>query len=418
MVVFQSLDGLSAHLESSGATVDFPDAGVPLTDLTGSKVNEAAVLRNQPSVRKVTSFIAAKVSAVPVHLHRRISDTDRERVTDHPLTTALREPVPRMTSVRFWHDVMMDRLIHDRYCIVWGYDDDRLTLTRIPARRTKFYGDGLGSVTRIRVAMPDGSVVKLDPSQCVIDVGYSVGSSANGLSPIETLSHILQESAEAVEYRRSVWENGARIPQVVRRPASAPNWSKEARSRFMRGLEAYRKGGGKEGKWLLLEDDMEISGSSASAFRPKDTLDLEGRKLTDIEVAAAYHVPPELVGSREGTYSNIDAFQKMLYGPVLGHHFIRNEQAINTQLVPAVSDDADPIYAEYAIEAMMRGSFIDQAKVGQTVVGRPTMTVNEWRARMNMPRVDGGDELIVPMNVTVGGQASPTDVEGRPAGDE
>ncbi|WP_179278117.1 phage portal protein [Rhodococcus sp. 14-2470-1a] len=382
-------------------------------------MNEAAVLKNQPAVRKVTTFIAESVASVPIHLHRRISDNDRERVTDHALALALREPLPRMTSVRFWHDVMMDRLIHDRYCIVWAFDrDERLTLTRIPAKRTKFYGDGFGDVRRIRVAMPDGSTVKLEPSQCVYDVGYSVGSSPNGLSPIETLSDILDESREAVGYRRSVWQNGARIPQVVRRPATAPKWSKEARSRFMRGLEAYRRGGGKEGKWLLLEDDMEITGASASAFRPKDTLDLEGRKLTDIEVAAAYHVPPELVGSREGTYSNIDAFQKMLYGPVLGHHFARNEQAINAQLVPDVTDGDDPIYAEYAIEAKMRGSFLDQAKVGQTVVGRPTMTVNEWRARMNMSAVDGGDELIVPMNVTVGGQASPTDVPGRPADDE
>lgn len=414
MVQFQTLGELSNHLETAGGILDFADAGVPLSDVSLA-VDESAVLRNQPSVRKVTSFIAHKVSAVPIHLHRRLSDTDRERVTDHPLSRALREPVKRMTSARFWHDVMMDRLIHDRFCLVWGWDDDeRLTLTRIPARRTRFYGDGLGTVVLVKVAMPNGRVEELLPEQCVIDVGYSVGVSANGLSPLETLSDILNESSEAVKYRRSVWENGARIPQVVKRPAAAPKWSKEARSRFMRGLEAFRKGGGKEGAWLLLEDDMEISGASTGAFRPKDTLDLEGRKLTDIEVAAAYHVPPELVGAREGTYSNIDAFQKMLYGPVLGHHFVRNEQALNVQLLPAVADDPD-VYAEYAIEAMMRGSFLDQAKVGQTVVGRPTMTVNEWRSRMNMPRVDGGDDLIVPMNVTVGGQASPTDVAGRPA---
>ena len=39
------------------------------------------------------------------------------------------------------------------------------------------------------------------------------------------------------------------------------------------------------------------------------------------------------------------------------------------------------------------------------------MTRNEARARQNLPAVEGGDELIVPMNVTEGGLASPTDTD-------
>ena len=42
------------------------------------------------------------------------------------------------------------------------------------------------------------------------------------------------------------------------------------------------------------------------------------------------------------------------------------------------------------------------------------MTVNETRARFNLPRVDGGDELVTPLNVLVGGLASPRDTAPEP----
>ena len=50
-----------------------------------------------------------------------------------------------------------------------------------------------------------------------------------------------------------------------------------------------------------------------------------------------------------------------------------------------------------------------------TATGRPFMTTNEIRARMNLPPVAGGDELVTPLNVLVGGQTSPQDgeTEGR-----
>jgi hypothetical protein len=37
------------------------------------------------------------------------------------------------------------------------------------------------------------------------------------------------------------------------------------------------------------------------------------------------------------------------------------------------------------------------------------MTRAEARARLNLPHLEGTDELIVPLNVLEGGQASPTD---------
>ena len=37
------------------------------------------------------------------------------------------------------------------------------------------------------------------------------------------------------------------------------------------------------------------------------------------------------------------------------------------------------------------------------------MTTNEARRILNYPKLDGGDELVTPLNVATGGQPSPQD---------
>lgn len=402
MVAFQSLGELSSWAASRGG-VEFVDPGVPLTEFATSQVPLDA-LRKHPSVRKVTGFIARVVSTVPLHVYERTSDTDRARVTDHPLARAMTEPAPRVTAQRFLREVMMDQLLFDKFLVVWTTGAaGELTLTRVPARKVTFVGDGLGVVEQIKVSTERGDV-EMPLERCIWDFGYSpVG--VNGLSPLVTLADVLAESAEAVNYRREVWKNGARVSSVIERPLEA-KWSDESARRFREDIGRFRGGQDRSGGYLVLEDGMKMS--PLPAFNPKETLDLEGRKLSDVDVAAAFWVPPELVGAREGTYSNIEAFRQMLYGDVAGPWIGGIEQAFNVHLTPHHAGDR-PLYIEANVEAKLRGSFEEQSRVLQASVGGPWLTRNEARARQNLPGIDGGDELITPLNVTEGGQGSPQD---------
>lgn len=403
MVAFSSLGQLGEYVANASPAIELVDPGYPLGQ--APDINAENVLRNQPSVRKVTGFIARNVASIPLHLFERISDTDRRRITDHPLAGPLSTPAPKVTPFRFWHDVMMDYLLHDRYAILFGLGTaGDLTLKRLPANRVRLIGTGVDAVEKVRYTNNRGERVDLDPAVCIYDAGYSPRG-VNGLSPIDTLRHLLAESAEAVEYRRAVWRNGARVPQIIERPAGA-TWTDPARDRFKSDFANFRRGGGAEGGVPILEDGMQLK--EVTSFRPKDTNDLEGRRLTDAEVASAYFIAPELVGAREGTYSNLDAFRQMLYRDSLGPWITALEQAVNIHLIPEFAAGRR-LYTEFNIEAKLRGSFEEQAKVLQTSTGAPWLTRNEARARANLHAVDGGDDLVVPLNVLIGGQASPTD---------
>lgn len=401
---FETLGELGSYLGRTG--IQLMDPPTPLLEWA-EYLNHGPAWSNQPSIRKVVGFVARSLASTPLHLFELRGEQDRVRVRDGELAAVLRRPsrAPAMTPYRFWESLLIDGLIHDKYCAQIVQHSDGLELVRIPARLVKFKSDFLGRITEVIITNSDGETRGHDPSGFLIDVGYAERG-ANGTSPLKTLKHILSESTEAVEYRRSIWRNGARVPQVIERPQEAGSFTEPAFERFKRSWSAFVKGGGQEGGTPILEDGMTLK--EVNAFRPKDTLDLEGRKLTDIEVCSAYYIAPELIGAREGTFSNIKAFKQMLYGPNLGPYFEAWEQALNTTLVPLLAPGKD-VYIEANIESKLRGSFEEQADVMSTATGAPWMTRNEARAKQNMPAIDGGDELVTPLNVLIGGQSSPQD---------
>ena len=402
MAVFQSLGQLGEFL--GGSNIEVVDPGMPLTEWDANSYGPT--WQNQPSVRKTVSFIARNVASIPVNEYERRGDQDRVKLQDGPLASLLRRPsrAPGLTPMRFWESMLIDGLLHDKQCARIVEHEDGFELVRIPARLVTFKNDGLDRIARVIISKRDGTKSEHDPSEFILDVGYAERG-VNGTSPITTLRDVLDESREAVAYRRSVWKNGARVPGVIERPAGAV-WGEGAQSRFKESWANFRRGGGQEGGTPVLEDGMKYVESNA--FRPRDTLDLEGRKLADVETASAYHIAPELVGAREGTFSNVRAFKEMLFGPALGPYIVSWEQMLNAALVPLMGA-SEKSYIEANVEAKLRGSFEEQADYLSSAVGAPWMLRDEARSKVNLGKVPGGDQLVTPLNVLVGGQASPQD---------
>ena len=138
---------------------------------------------------------------------------------------------------------------------------------------------------------------------------------------------------------------------------------------------------------------------------------VEGAKLAFATVASAYHVNPTMVGLLDdANFSNVREFRRMLYGDTLGPEMASIEATVNTFALAALGMDRDVMYAEFNISEKLQGSFEEQTQALQSAVGRPWMTADEARARLNLSAL-GGDaaQLVTPLNVLVGGQASPRD---------
>ena len=368
----------------------------------------ATVWRSQPQVRTVVSFLARNIAQLGLHTYRRKSDTDRERLTAHPLAQLLSKPNPRTTRYRLIDSLVNDLGIYDTALWLKVRPDDTSApgaLVRIPPQLVTPQGDNWLGADSYLITGSKGSLT-VKASDVVHFRGHNPDDPRWGSSPIETLRRILDEERAAGLYRDQLWRNGARMSGYLTRPAATP-WGDGARARFRAQWQAQYTGGGSQaGGTPILEDGMTFVPSSIS---PESAQYIEARKLTREEVAAAYHIPLPMVGILDNaTFSNITEQHKQLYQDTLGPWLQMIREDIELQLLPDL-DDTDGVYVEFNLAEKMRGSFEEQAQQLQTAVGAPWLSRNEARARQNLPQIPGGDDLVTPLNVLIGGQASPRD---------
>jgi len=373
-------------------------------DLSADQLTDPATIwRTQRSVRTVVGFLARNIAQVSLHAFARKPDGDRDRVpAAHPLSRTLRSPSPTLGSYELIESIVIDMCIYNRFAAVKALSDDgeRMELVRMPPELFQFKRDKLKRPLSL-VTIDGKTEIQLE------DLLWIDGYPGDEV-PIASLVGLLTEEYQSSKYRRDLWDGGARIPGWIERPIEAPEWSRLARDKFRSGWRAYASGGASVGKTPILEDGMKYH--SANTVTPEQGQQIEARKLAVSEVAAAYFVPPVFVGVLDNAnYSNVTAYREILYSDTLGPWFAKLGQAFQSRLVPDF-DDPD-LFVEFNVGEKLRMSFDDQARIFQTATGGPFMTRNEARRRLNLPQVEGADELIVPLNVIEGGQASPTDAD-------
>lgn len=371
------------------------------------------VWETQPYVRTVVTFLARNIAQLGLHSYRRVDDDQRERLRDHELSRLLRRPNADTTTYELIFGLVCDKALYDRAYWLIGTDSStgETTLTRVPPSRVFEHvsDDPLGHISTFRVRSPRGDqIVDVPAARMLYFPGWNP-TSAVGMpsSPLDSIKSVIAEQAAAFEFRKLSWSQGAQVGATITRPQGA-GWSDEARSKFIADVRSqFSEKGPRRGGVLLLEDGMTMS---SQQFNAREAEWIEAAKLSLALVASCYHVNPTMVGLLDNAnYSNVREFRKMLYGDTLGPIMASIEERINSMLVPRIDESADELYVEFNIAEKLQGSFEEQAAAMSTSVGAPWMTRSEARARLNLPPVDDADELVVPLNVLVGGQASPRD---------
>lgn len=375
------------------------------------------IWRTQGSVRMVVTFLARNIAQLGLPVYHRAGDSDRKRLQDHPLAKLLRQPNPWTTRYRFINALVHDFAIHDvAYLLKTKVDGSTAGLVRLPPMLVTPKGDNWLTPDEFEVAGAK-SRRRYPADQVVYFRGYGGGSGIDdvGVSPLEALRQTLREEWTGSQMREQIMRNGARASGYLERPADAPPWKSESRERFRMQWQSQYAGdnGAQAGGTPILEDGMTFKDASQTA---KDLQYVEGRKLTREEVAAAYFIPPPMVGILDhASFSNITEQHKMLYQDTLGPWLTMIQDEIALQLIPDFESKPHEFYAEFNLREKLTGSFEERAASIQSSVGAPWMTRNEARALDNRPPIDGGDELIQPLNVTQNGDQEPIPAAPKPA---
>ena len=357
------------------------------------------VWEHQPSVRKVVSFMASTVAALPWRVYRA-EDGGRERLFDSPAETLVRRPTRFTSSADLVSGLALDWLLYGSACAVLVDEE----IVRIPAPLLMLSTDVFGRVNDV-ATVAGGETVSLSALPVALMHGWDPDGSG-AVAPVRTLRSLLDELSEAEGWRRRMWTDIPRVAAQVLRPKEAPRWSDEKRERFLQAMADF-KSPTSGGAIPVMEDGMKIE--AAPQVQPDLSSASSVRTLTDIEVAGYFGVPPELLGMREANYGGYAALRRDLYTRVLGPLIGRIEDALNAEIVPALAGGDASVYGVLDRTEAQDGTLLERVQALQSATGGPVMTRAEARERLDLPYLEGTEELIVPLNVIQGGQASPTD---------
>ena len=366
----------------------------------------------QANLHAVVSFLADSIAQLPLKVYTRHGETDRERDRDSVAAQLLWKPNEDQTAYELINGLTTELFLMG-VGVLWLLPDadspSGYQLRIIPREwiaDQKSETNYAPSVLRIRTNN-SGSVIEIPKDEFVMFRMYNPGNPGGYQSPIAALRQTLNEQVQADRFRTEVWSSSGRFNAYVTRPKDVQPWDDEQRKRFVSAFrEAWGAGGENAGKMPLLEDGMEIK---PYQFNAKEAQYAETKQLSREDVAAAYHVNPSLIWhTTTQTYASAKDNARALYADCLGPTIQMLQQRINSFLLPMIGADPDT-YVEFDLTEKLKGSFEERASILQSAVGGPYMTRNEARADNNLPPVDGGDELIVPLNVIEGGQASPQD---------
>ena len=405
MAVIQKLRSLLGPQQS--VYVTFTPEEVPIVEgLTARQL-----YATQANLHAVVSFLADSIAQLPLKVYVRNGEANRERDRTSPAALLLYRPNGDQTAFEFFNALAVEHFLMG-VATVWLLPDpdsaSGYQLRLIPRewiqdteRVTNYAPD------KLRISTGNGGHIEIPRTEFVQFRMYSPGNPGGYQSPIAALRQTLNEQIQADKFRTEVWSSSGRFNAYITRPKDVAAWTDEQKKAFVTAFrEGWGRGGGNAGSMPLLEDGMEIK---PYQFNSKEAQYAETKQLSREDVAAAYHVNPSLIWhTSTQTYASAKDNARALYADCLGPTLQMLQQRINAFLLPMIGADPDT-YVEFDLTEKLKGSFEERASILQSAVGGPYMTRNEARADNNLPPVEGGDELIVPLNVTEGGQASPQD---------
>lgn len=380
-----------------------PDAPAAVLNYSVKKLYQT-----QDNLRAVVDFLAASIAQLPVKVYHRNPDNTRERDRTSRAAMLLYRPNAVQTSYEFICGLVTEYKVFGNV-YVWlipsaempsGYEMYIVPSDWVQSTE----GGNVYAADMIRVSTSQGGTVDIPKEEFIQFKTYSPGNPGGFLSPVSSLRQFLEEQISSGNFRKELWRSSGRLNAQITRPKDVAPWTEEQRQKWVTAFrEAWGSGGSKAGQIPLLEDGMKIEPFQTSF---KEQQWAESIKLSREAVAAAYRVNPSLIWHTETqTYASAKDNARALYAECLGSDIQMLQQRFNEFLLPKVGA-APGTYVEFDLSEKLKGSFEERASILYQAAGAPYMTRNEVRAELNLPPIEGGNAMIVPMNLSTGDEMS------------
>jgi HK97 family phage portal protein len=332
--------------------------------------------------------IAEAAAGVPWILYRRKPGGERKEIDRHPLLDLIARPNPLQGRFEFLETVIAylylsgntyiesvhtgsDRAPRELYVL----RPDRMKIVPHPVKLVQGYEYSVGGET---VRFTTDRVLHLKLFHPLDDF--------YGLSPVQVAALAIDKMNAGDKWNASLLQNAA-VPSGAL--VARERLTEEQYDRLRQEMREQMQGVHNAREPLLLEQDLDWKELSIS---PRDMDWVEGIRLSALQIAQIYNMPPELIGLNPATHQNRKEARKALYTEVVCPALNRLRDVFNNWLTPRFGDDLLLEYDKDGIEALSE----DQESLWRRANTSRFLTLNEKRRMVGFEDLPDGTEIEKP----------------------
>lgn len=361
-----------------------------LPTASGVSVNAHTALR-VPAVVQAVRLIAETVGSLPCKLYRD-ADGSKEAAKDHAGNRLAHNRVNGWTSAGHLRTLLTtDALLHGAgYAHVVRTGDGRpVEMHRLApgSVQRRFEDDGEPFYI---VADAQNRQRRLAFSDVLYIPAFG------NISPVQLGKEAIGVSMLLERHAAQFFGSGARPSGVISNESKTGSDEKGATTiaNILKSFRRWRESA--NGDPLILEGGWKFD---QPAMTSTDAQFLEHRLEQVREIARIFGVPPSMLFElSRATWSNAEQMAASFLQLCLRPWLDRWQDAYATVLL--TEGEQDSLYFEFVIDDLQRADAAGRAEIFGKLVAMRAMTPNEVRAAMNLPAIEGGDELANPYTTT------------------
>lgn len=369
----------------------FGGYGIPTA--SGMVVNEQTAMRISVVYRCV-SLIAGTIASLPCEVYR-YKGGKSELADDHPVYWLLHdEPNPLMTANTFWKNFLWWALMRGNGYGLIGRSGLGAPLGVGLVKPTSVTTDLSQDKTRLiyQITLDTYEVRRFDQSD-VMHYPFIGWDGKAGRSPLECAREAIGLAAAAQEFNERFFSQGNAADIAMEFPG---NVNDDQMKRILAIYARNRSG--------LEKQRLPLVSTGGATIKRLD-FDAEKSQLVDArnfqveDICRFYGVPPHMVGHTSKSTSWGSGIEEQTLGFVkftLRDILKGLEQEVNRKLLRSTR-----FYCKFNLDALLRADSKGRSEFYKAAVGGTQspgfMTVNEVRALENLPPLEGGETLFVPV---------------------
>lgn len=345
------------------------------------------------------------VGKLPCILYRRNSDGSKQRATDHPLYSLIRDrPNPMMTAMEWRQMMQAHKDLRGNAYALKEYDarGNVVALWPVPPQYVtvlRYMSDGLAHELFYRITVPHYPIITV-PSEEILHLRGLTLDGFVGLSPIAYHRETIGMAIAAEKYGAAFFGNSARPDGILTVPTVL---SKPAGDALRAEWEQKFKGAKNAKKLAIFDGGMKWE---QVGMNNTDAQYLDSRQFQNHQIYSIYRVPPHKVGELSRSTNNNIEHQALEYvTDCLMSELVSWEQTLARDLL--TDAERKEYYFEFLADALLKGDLPSRYAAYAIARNWGIFSVNDIRDRENMNRIANGDIFLQPLNMVEAGTKPP-----------